>query len=53
MKPYSDVGQRSVKRGVGSAKKKKVAVQKSIAKVSALPVDCRQFCLRGKINRED
>ena len=36
MKPYSDTVQRTAKRGVGSAKKKKAAVQKSIAKVSAM-----------------
>ena len=41
MKPYSDTVQRTAKRGVGSAKKKKAAVQKSIAKVSALSIDLR------------
>lgn len=39
MKPYSDVVQRTVKRGGGSAKKKKAAVQKGIAKVSFMSLD--------------
>ena len=34
MKPYSDTVQRTARKGVGSAKKKKAAVQKGIAKVS-------------------
>ena len=38
MKPYSDTVQRTARKGVGSAKKKKAAVQKGIAKVSTMVV---------------
>lgn len=53
MKPYSDTVQRTAKRGVGSAKKKKAAVQKSIAKAKVTAVKTQRKLTTSKASKEE